>query len=69
MASKVVSNIQSEARIVNPKMMWSILAELRLLRKELLLLLPQDDLGDYVHRERIKKSHQKALKKYPPILT
>lgn len=48
------------------KTLQAILEELRLLRKELILLLPQEDLEDYEHPERIKKSYQKAIKKYPP---
>lgn len=48
------------------KMLKAILGELRLLRKEVMLLLPQEDLEDYEHPERIKKSYQKAIKKYPP---
>lgn len=44
----------------------AILEELRLLRNEVMLLLPQKDLEDYAHPERIKSSYQKALKKYPP---
>lgn len=44
-----------------------ILEELRLLRKEVLFLFPQEDLEDYVHQDRIRDSYQKAIKKYPPI--
>lgn len=28
---------------------------------------PQNDLEDYAHPERIKKSYQNAIKKYPPL--
>ena len=42
-----------------------ILKELRLLRNEVRLLLPQDDLEDYAHPERIQRSFQKAIKKHP----
>ena len=44
-----------------------ILEELRLLRQEVRLLLPQEDLEDYTHPERIKRSYQKAVKQYPPV--
>lgn len=41
-----------------------ILEELRLLRQEVRLLLPQEDLEDYAHPERIMRSYQKAIKQY-----
>ncbi len=44
-----------------------ILEELRLLRNEVTLLFPQDDLEDYVNPDRIRRSYQKAIKKYPPV--
>ena len=44
-----------------------ILEELRLLRQEVRLLLPQEDLEDYADPERIKRSYQKAIKQYPPV--
>jgi len=52
---------------VSPKLMRDILEELRLLRKEVMLLLPQEDLEEYVHPDRIKRSYEKALKNYPPV--
>ena len=48
------------------KILRVILEELRLLRNEIMLLLPQEDLEDYAHPERIKNSYRKAIKKYPP---
>lgn len=51
---------------VSSKIMRAILEELRLLRNEVRLLLPQDDLKDYAHPDRIQRSYQKAIKKYPP---
>lgn len=50
------------------KVLQAILEELRLLRKEVMLLLPQEELEKYAHPERIKNSYQKAIKKYPPAL-
>jgi hypothetical protein len=47
--------------------MRTILEELRLLRKEVMLLLPQDDLKDYSHPDRINRSYQKAIKKHTPV--
>ena len=42
-----------------------ILQEIRLMRQELNLILPQDDLKMYEHAERIKQSYQNAIKQYP----
>ncbi|MBI4118921.1 MAG: hypothetical protein HY452_01515 [Parcubacteria group bacterium] len=44
-----------------------ILDEIKLLREQVLLLLPQEDLNDYIHPQRIKKTYAKAIKKYPPL--
>lgn len=48
-------------------MLQTILEELRLLRKEVMILLPQEDLEDYANPDRIKHSYQRAIKKYPPV--
>jgi len=53
--------------IISSKILQAILGELRLLRNEMTLLLPQEDLEDYNHKDRILISYQKAIKKYPPI--
>lgn len=50
------------------KILQSILEELRLLRNEVMLLLPQEDLEEYAHPGRIKNSYRKAIKKYSPVL-
>jgi hypothetical protein len=52
--------------IIPSKILQAILDELRLLRNEMTLLLPQEDLEDYAHEDRIRTSYQKAIKKYPP---
>lgn len=57
---------KKNGKVVSQEVLQSILAELRLLRNEVMLLLPRDELGDYSHPERIKKAYQNALKKYPP---
>ena len=44
-----------------------ILEEIKLLREQVMLLLPQEDLDDYAHPRRIKKSYQEAVKQYPPL--
>lgn len=44
----------------------SILEEIRMLRNEVALLVPSEDVNDYAHGARIKKSYAKALKQHPP---
>lgn len=58
---KTKSNVTS-----SQKMLGALLEEIRLLRHELMLLLPSEDLKDYAHPARIKHSYQKALKEYQP---
>ena len=58
---------QSNKTIIPGKILESIFRELRLLRKTVELLIPQEDLKDYTHPEKIKLSYKKALKKYPPV--
>ena len=53
-------------RVIPSKILQTILEEIRLLRKEVMILLPQDNLEDYAHPERIQRSFQKAIKKHPP---
>ena len=62
-----VQAVQSTKRFSEPQVLRTILQELRLLRSEMMLLFPQDHLEDYAHPARIKRSYQKALKKYPPV--
>lgn len=50
----------------NDEKFTAVLEELRLMRGKLDLLLPQEDLKDYSHPNRIKNSYRKAIKKYPP---
>lgn len=45
-----------------------VLKEIRILRHEFSLLLPSEDLEEYEHVDRIKRSYQKAMKKYPPTV-
>lgn len=44
----------------------TILSEIRLLRKEVSLLIPHEEMDGYAHPSRIKKSYEKAIKNYPP---
>ena len=58
-------NIHGNPRTASPAVLGTILEELRMLRNEMQLFLPQEDLAGYAHPERIKRSYQKAQKQYP----
>ena len=58
--------VKKETTPVFQELMQTVIEELRLLRSEVALLLPQEDLKDYAHPQRIRRSYEKALKKYPP---
>lgn len=53
--------------MASSKVLKSILEELRLLREEIKLLLPQEDLNGYSNPKEIKQAYQKAIKKHPPV--
>jgi len=57
--------IKQEKRVASSSVSRMLLQEIRMLRHELSLLIPEDRLEDYAHPERIKNSFQNALKKYP----
>ena len=61
-----MDQIKVKPRGESPKILEKVLTELRFLRQELALLLPQDDLKTYTHIKRIKHSYNKAIKQYPP---
>ncbi len=44
-----------------------IYEELRLLRNGVMFLIPQEDLEEFRHPERIKRSYQRAIKEHPPV--
>jgi hypothetical protein len=48
-------------------MLKAILEEIRLLRNEIMFLFPQENLEEYAHPVRIKRSYQKAIKQHPPV--
>ncbi len=58
--------IKSDGIKIPSKIIKAIFEELRLLRNEIGLLLPQEELEGYTHPDRIRRSYQKAIKKYPP---
>jgi hypothetical protein len=57
---------QLQTKYTSTKLLLNILKELHLLRKELTMLFPTENLGGYAHPDRIKKSYRKATKQYPP---
>lgn len=58
--------VQNSKTNVSLELLQSILEELRLLREEVQLLVPQEDLEGYSDPERIKQSYKAAIKKHPP---
>lgn len=52
---------------VSAKIVKDILDEIRLMRNEITLLLPNEDLGEYDHPERIKSSLLNARKRYSAL--
>jgi len=65
MIQKTATTIKNHLVIPN-ETAQEILGELRLLRRQVMLLLPQEDIKEYAHSKRIEKSYKKALNKYPP---
>ena len=49
------------------KILAQILHELRLLREQLSLVVPQDTLDEYEDADRLTASYGKALKRYPSV--
>ncbi|MDP3726100.1 MAG: hypothetical protein Q8R36_02795 [bacterium] len=66
MVQKLQVKIKSRIFSTPSATIQAVLEELRLLRSEIMLLLPQENLREYAHSDRIRRSYQKALKKYPP---
>lgn len=52
---------------MSAKIVKDILDEIRLMRNEINLLLPNEDLKGYVHPERIKRSLENARRRHPPV--
>lgn len=53
---------------ISADILEKILKGVSMLRKEVSLLLPQEDVEDFVHPERIKQSYRHAIKEYPPTV-
>lgn len=63
----IKTRARAGSKIGYTRILQAILSEVRQLRGELLLFFPQEDLADYTHPDRIKRSYQKAVKRYPPL--
>lgn len=50
----------------NSEILQAILQELRYLRNDMMLFLPQDRLKNYAHPTRLKRSYENATRKHPP---
>ena len=66
MATLIQPKIKRKSSNATGQLLNEVLHEIRSLRREFSLILPQEDLEDYVHPEQIKRSYEKALKKFPP---
>lgn len=69
-ATKTKTKTKTENKKITDqnKILGAILEELRILRQELALFLPQEELEDFAHAKKIKNSYQKAIKQYPPLV-
>ena len=65
----MIQKIQQETSSIrlSNEVMKRILQELKLMRSEISLLLPREDISEYSHPSRIQKSYRRALKKFPPV--
>lgn len=43
----------------------TVMREIRTLRDTVLFLMPQENIADYAHADRVKRSYRNALKQYP----
>ena len=65
MAQKLYPKLQT-ARL-SSDVMENILKEIRLLRNEISLILPREELSGYSHPARVRRSYRRALKAYSPV--
>lgn len=68
-----MSNVTLAKRKSNKHLLKSLAKEIRLLQNEVDQLkrqfwenLPEEDIEDYAHPEKILKAREEALKQYPP---
>ncbi len=58
-------NLKKNKDRKNENILNDIFKEIRLLRKEVSLFIPTEDIESYSNSKRIKNSYKKALKQYP----
>ncbi|MBI2514679.1 hypothetical protein HYV91_00600 [Candidatus Wolfebacteria bacterium] len=58
---------QPKTTLQYSELLQRLIEEIRLLRNEMLLILPSEKLEDYSDSHRLKKSYEKAIKRYPPV--
>ena len=58
-------NLKADKCNKNESILNNIFREIRLLRNEVSLLMPTEDIKEYSNPTRIKNSYRKALKHYP----
>lgn len=51
---------------IETKILRNILEEIKLVRTEISLFLPNENLKEYTNSKKIMASYKKALKEYPP---
>lgn len=62
--TRVKSNKQAYAE----KKLDVILKELRFLRHDIFMLLPQERLDEYAHPKKIRSAYLRAIKQYTPAV-
>lgn len=65
MNQKLALKTKSTNEKMSADTIHSVLRELRMLRNDLSLILPNENIFEYTHANRIRRSYRKALKKYP----
>jgi hypothetical protein len=50
------------------KLFKKIIEEIKILRREINLIFPLEDIEEYKHPKRIKRSYERAIRKYQPSI-
>jgi hypothetical protein len=66
MAKAIISENKTLGKKSSFEILTAILEELRLLRQEFSSFVSLENLKDYSHPEKIKKSYREAVSQYPP---
>ena len=59
------NTVAKKGKNKDENILQNIFKEIRLLRSEVTLFMPTEDLKEYAHPFRIKSSFDKAIKQYP----